>query len=202
MFITIDGPDGTGKTTLARGLVESLQAKGIPAVYTCEPTGSVLGQHIREILRKGGYELSRLTELFTEDRAQHIRDFIEPHCRQGEVVVCDRYKYSTVCYQHLQGEPVERLLSLNGGFMAPDLPVILCANDAGLLLRRIGQRGLGSDLFESRKTIEESIQLYQKMPDYFPEEHFFSIDAALPQQEAACLLLKEVLNRLSSGSEN
>ncbi len=196
MFITIDGPDGTGKTTLAHALAERLQAQGIPAVYTCEPTDSELGQHIQVILRKGGYELSRLTELFTEDRARHIRDFIEPHSRQGEVVICDRYKYSTICYQHLQGEPVERLLRLNGGFLPPDLPVILYAEDAGLLLERIGRRGLGTDLFESKKTIEESIRLYRKMPEYFPREQFFYLDATLPREKAVSLLLEEVLKRL------
>ena len=201
MFITIDGPDGTGKTTLARQLAERLQAAGIPAAYTCEPTGSKLGQHIREILRKGGYELSRLTDLFVEDRAEHIRDFIQPRCLRGAVVICDRYKYSTLCYQHLQGEPIARLLELNKGFLAPDLPVILLSEDAGLLLERICQRGQGSDLFESRRTIEQSIAIYRQMPAYFPEENFLYLNAACPPEETADQLEAKILGMLEKPQE-
>ncbi|MCI8623453.1 MAG: dTMP kinase [Provencibacterium sp.] len=198
MFITIDGPDGTGKTTLAHKLAENLQAQGLPAVYTCEPTDSELGRRIRTILREGGCELGRLTDLFVEDRAGHIRSFIEPCCRQGQLVICDRYKYSTICYQHLQGEPIERLLERNRNFLAPDLAVILCTNDAGLLLERIGRRGLGADLFESRKTIENSIALYRRMPEFFPEENFHYIDSKLPLEETAAQLSELIRQNFSA----
>lgn len=201
MFITIDGPDGTGKTTLARQLADRLQAAGIPAAYTCEPTDSALGQHIREILREGGYELSRLTDLFVEDRAEHIRDFIRPRCRRGDVVICDRYKYSTLCYQHLQGEPIARLLALNAGFLAPDLPVILLAEDADLLLERINRRGQGSDLFESRRIIQRSIEIYRQMPCYFPEEDFLYLNAALSPEETAGQLETKILEMLGKVKE-
>lgn len=177
MFITIDGPDGTGKTTLAKRLESSLRENGNPAIYTSEPTNSPKGKHIRQILRNGGEELQRLTELFVEDRADHIRDFIFPQSIQGKVVICDRYKYSTVCYQHLQGEPIDRLIELNKKFISPDIAFILLADDPAVLMDRIGERGNARDLFETQEILKKSISLYSKMNVFYPEDHIIFVNA-------------------------
>lgn len=193
MFITIDGPDGTGKTTVARALTDRLTALGKRCVFTAEPTDSALGQKIRRLL-KNGASPAEMTALFVQDRAEHIRDFISPRSQSGEIVVCDRYKYSTVCYQYLQGEPLERLLELNGKFLSPDLAVILTARNAEVLLRRIGQRGKDRDFFETGETLEKALSLYQDMERFYPQERFLFLDAEQPVEKS----VSTILDRLPS----
>lgn len=196
MFITIDGPDGTGKTTLAKGLAQALISDEIPAVYTSEPTDTKLGKYIRKVLREGGADLPRLTELFIEDRANHIQDFILPQSRRGKVVICDRYKYSTVCYQHLQGEPISRLIDLNKPFVSPDIAFILMVNSPDVLLNRIGSRGKERDLFETRSFMEKSIQLYSKMKSFYPKDNIILIDAEQTPEEILSAIKAHVIRKL------
>jgi dTMP kinase len=176
MFITIDGPDGVGKTTLAHLLVKKLAPR--PAVYTSEPTKSRLGQKIRRILKSGNAEeLAGLTRLFLKDRAQHLCNFILPQLRRGKIVVCDRYKYSTIVYQSLQGESTQELIALNQAFQKPDLAFILYTDRVDVLVERVNRRRKGTDLFETRETIEKTIALYRNMPQYYPDENIVMICA-------------------------
>lgn len=191
MFITIDGPDGTGKTTVAQALTERLTGLGRRCVFTAEPTDSPLGQKIRRLL-KSGASPSEMTALFVQDRAEHIRDFISPRSQSGEIVVCDRYKYSTVCYQHLQGEPLERLLELNSRFLSPDLAVILTTADVGVLLRRIGRRGKERDFFETQETQEKALRLYRDMERFYPAEQFLFLDAERPVETTVSAILQRL----------
>ena len=177
MFITIDGPDGTGKTTLSNQLVHRLNQLGLPAVYTSEPTASPLGKRIRQILHDGGADAAMLTELFVQDRGEHLEGFILPSVKEGQTVVCDRYKYSTVCYQHLQGEPIERLVALNRPFPSPDIAFILNVDSPDILLDRIAKRGLETEIFEKRPIISKTIELYRQMPDFYPDDNIISINA-------------------------
>lgn len=192
MFITIDGPDGTGKTTVAKALLPKLEAWGLPCVFTAEPTDTALGRHIRTLLREGA-AAGEMTALFVRDRAEHIRDFILPQTGAGRTVICDRYKYSTVCYQHLQGEPLETLLELNSAFLSPDLAVILTAERAQVLLDRIGRRGGERDLFENRAVLERAIALYRDMERFYPAERFLYLDALRPVEETVAEIEKAVM---------
>lgn len=191
MFITIDGPDGTGKTTVAKALAALLESRGVSCVLTAEPTGTALGRHIRELL-KAGAPAGEMTELFVRDRAAHIRDFILPQTQAGLTVVCDRYKYSTVCYQHLQGEPLETLLERNSAFLSPDLAVILTARRAQVLLERIGRRGGDRDFFETGAVLDRAIALYREMEQYYPTERFLYLDAERPVEETAEAIYRAV----------
>lgn len=192
MFVTIDGPDGTGKTTVAQALVQRLKARGIPCVFTAEPTDTALGLEIRALLKSGEVSPAEMTELFVRDRDAHVKQFLLPHLRAGETVVCDRYKYSTVCYQHLQGEPLERLLALNGAFPAPDLSVVLTVKDVGLLLERIGLRGGGKDFFETEAVLEQAIALYREMERFYPQERFLYLDAGQPPEASLTAILERL----------
>ena len=192
MFITFDGADGTGKSTLARALVARLntQPGEDRVVYTCEPTHMELGRHIREVLQ-GKYpeEQDRLTEYFVEDRRLHNLEIAE-QLQAGQTVVCDRYRYSTVVYQHLQGERIERLIELNRDFMAPDYAFILTAQSVDVLLERIGIRNEAKELFETAETLKKALELYDHMKDYFPEDNIILLDAALPTEENVERILK------------
>ena len=178
MFIAIDGPDGVGKTTVARKLVQRLKEAGKGAVYTAEPTQLHTGREIRRILQQGTpAEQAGLAELFIEDRRQHLRYEIAPRLAKGVFVVCDRYKYSTISYQQLQGDnDVEELVRMNSEFRVPDFAFIINAASADVLLGRIEHRAAEKEIFEDRDTQEAVMQIYREMKTaYFPDENIIEI---------------------------
>lgn len=102
MFITFEGVEGSGKSTQAQLLAETLTHLGHQVSLTREPGWGKLGELIRKvILDERDLELDPFVELclFCADRAQHVRDFIKPKLQAGEIVICDRYFDSTVVYQ-------------------------------------------------------------------------------------------------------
>ena len=205
MFVTIDGPDGTGKTTIAKAVVELLKLQGIPAAYTSEPTDSMIGKRIRKILKNGSEEEQKqLTGLFIQDREWHIKNVIEPLLKSEKVVVCDRYKYSTICYQHLQGESIAELLEMNKRFPSPDLSIIFDVSDVDILVDRIIRRGLAKECFETSSNLEKSIQIYSNMPKYYPSENIVYIHSEGNVDEIAKEALSCVLENFlpSIGSES
>ena len=192
MFITIDGPDGSGKTSLARLVAQKFSLR-CDAVYTAEPTDSPLGREIRRILKSGTKEEQlTLTDLFVRDRESHINDFIIPELEKGKIVVCDRYKYSTVCYQQLQGIDVSRLIDLNKGFLKPDYAFILSVDDADVLVKRIIDRNEEKDFFETKALIKQTIKIYNKMKQYFSDENIIMIDATKPMDEKADIIIAAI----------
>lgn len=102
LFVTFEGPDGSGKTTQAKMLVEFLQAHGTPVIYTREPGGTEISEQIREvILSTRNKSMRSETEvlLFSAARAQIVDQVIRPALAEGKIVVCDRYYDSTLAYQ-------------------------------------------------------------------------------------------------------
>lgn len=189
MFIVLDGPDGTGKSTLAKALVSALPG----AIYTAEPTDSPTGRHIRALLKDADNHQTAMLPLFLQDRQEHIRDMILPCYRRGETVVCDRYKYSTVCYQWLQGAKLRTLVQSNKGFLSPDITFLLYTSNTDLLLERIGTRGQTRDTFESSRSLKAVCRLYRRMPMLFPEEKF----VFLPAERSTDEMLKQCLDALA-----
>src|SRR5262245_37850373 len=101
-FITLEGGEGTGKSTLARGLGEALRAEGVGVVLTREPGGAPGADAIRALLVSGEAERWSATEealLFAAARLNHLTHTIRPAIERGDWVVCDRYYDSTRAYQ-------------------------------------------------------------------------------------------------------
>ena len=101
-FITMEGPEGGGKSTQAGLLAEALRASGYDTLFTREPGGSPIGDQIREVLTAfENTSMHPTTEflLFSASRAQHVRQIIQPHLKQGGIVVSDRYFHSSLAYQ-------------------------------------------------------------------------------------------------------
>ncbi len=100
-FITIEGPEGSGKSTLTKGIIEFLKNKGYEVVYSREPGGTGVGESIRDILLTSSKEMDPMTEvfLFLAARRENVSKNILPALRDGKVVVCDRYTDSTSAYQ-------------------------------------------------------------------------------------------------------
>lgn len=100
LFISMEGGDGSGKSTQSRALQEWLEGLGYEVVMTREPGGTELGQHIRELLLHGDEVAPRAEALlFAADRAHHVATKIRPALARGAVVISDRYLDSSVAYQ-------------------------------------------------------------------------------------------------------
>src|SRR3954454_7861279 len=115
-FITLEGPDGAGKSTQARRLVERIAATGRDVVLTREPGGTALGERIRDVLMHapaGSHDALSDALLFNAARARQVSEVIRPALERGAIVVCDRFSDSTLAYQGFGGGvPIERLRAL------------------------------------------------------------------------------------------
>ena len=132
MFITLEGPDGSGKTTQIDLLAEHLRGLGQDVLITREPGGTSIGDQIRTVLHDvKNVEMASETEflLYSASRAQHVREVIRPHLARGGTVLCDRFADSSMAYQGYGRElELDEIRSITqfatGGFM-PDLTVYL-----------------------------------------------------------------------------
>jgi dTMP kinase len=132
MFITFEGIEGSGKSTQAKLLKEFLELKGYTVTLTREPGWGALGKLIRRmILEERELELDPIAELclFCADRAQHVKDFIIPKLKDGQIVICDRFYDSTIVYQgyarRLDLTLVKRLAKASALEVHPKLTVLL-----------------------------------------------------------------------------
>lgn len=132
MFITLEGPEGSGKTSHIPYLVEYLREKGHTVFPTREPGGTSIGEQIREVIHDlKNVEMHPRTEtlLYQAARAQIVEQVIKPRLADGEIVISDRYYDSTIAYQgygHQQDlEQVRSLVKYATGGLVPDLTVLL-----------------------------------------------------------------------------
>jgi dTMP kinase len=132
MFITLEGPEGSGKTSHIPHLVEFLREKGYTVFPTREPGGTSIGEQIREVIHDlKNAEMHPHTEtlLYQAARAQIVEQVIRPRLAVGEIVLSDRYADSTIAYQgygHQQDlEQVRGLIRYATGGLVPDLTILL-----------------------------------------------------------------------------
>lgn len=143
MFITFEGIDGTGKTTVAKAIAERL--KGLPIHLTSEPTKTPLGDMIRKEILSGSHPV-HTTFLFLADRVTHSQD-IHNRLLKGDIVICDRYHDSTIAYQGVllseimgKEKAFSYLEEMWEFFLKPDA-TILFVSDPVKAIHRIGTRG-------------------------------------------------------------
>ncbi len=132
MFITFEGPEGSGKSTQVRLLVEWLEERGLPVLATREPGGTAIGDAVREVLLDVRHtEMRPRTEvlLFSAARAQLVSEVIRPFLAEGGIVVSDRYVDSTLAYQGyghgLDLEVLRQISEFAIGGLWPDLTIYL-----------------------------------------------------------------------------
>lgn len=152
-FVTIEGIEGAGKSTLAEALALHFGGMGCEVVVTREPGGTPIGDAIRRLLLSDGKEMSARTELllFEAARAQHVDELIRPALGRGEVVICDRFADSSLAYQgHARGFSHSGVQALNDfatKAIRPDVTILLdLPAEVGLArqkgLDRISSEGL------------------------------------------------------------
>ncbi len=147
-FLTVEGPEGAGKTTQSRLLVQHLRGAGHTVVHTREPGGTIIGEQIRALLLDPRHrEMAPRTEmlLFAASRAQLVAEVIVPALAQGAIVVCERYVDASVAYQGVgRGLGVDAVREVNAeatGGLSPDLTLLLDVDPAAGLHRAHGASG-------------------------------------------------------------
>ena len=151
VLITVEGVEGSGKSTQCRRLAERLRARDLEVVLTSEPDGTALGAAIRGLFETEGPAPTPLCQvfLFMAARQQHVAQVIRPAIARGAVVISDRYVDATMAYQGFgQGVELETIRDLNAlatGGVLPDLTLVLDL-DPAVGMSRIGGRRL--DAFE------------------------------------------------------
>ena len=144
MFITLEGPEGSGKTSHIPPLVDYLREKGHIVFPTREPGGTSIGEQIREVIHDlKNVEMHPRTEtlLYQAARAQIVEQVFKPRLQAGEIVISDRYYDSTIAYQgygHQQDlDQVRALVKYATGGLVPDLTVLLAVDvEEGLRRKR------------------------------------------------------------------
>jgi len=149
-FITLEGPEGAGKTVLARRLAEALEGRGHTVRLTREPGGTPLGERGRGLLLErssGDLVIDARADalLFNAARAQLVAEVIRPALEAGEIVLCARFADSTLAYQgYGAGLPIDQLRAIADvatGGLAPDLTILLDVNpELGLRRKAPGAR--------------------------------------------------------------
>lgn len=156
MFITFEGPEGSGKSTQLPALADYLQEIGHDVICTREPGGTDIGNQIREVLmRMDNTGLHPRTEilLFLAARAQLVEEVINPSLAQGKIVLCDRYGDSTLAYQGyghgLDLDTLRAMLQFATGGLKPDLTILLDVDvPTGLKRKKIIEEWNRLDAFE------------------------------------------------------
>ena len=170
MFITLEGIEGSGKTTQIPNIVEYLRGKGHDCVVTREPGGTKIGQKIRAILLDpDSVDLDPLSELllYTADRAQHLHEIVYPSLKKGKTVLCDRYFDATVVYQGFaRGLDINLINGLHKMVLddlKPDLTILLDLPVNMGLSRAWEQIDNGSRTGRETRFEEEQLDFHEKV---------------------------------------
>jgi dTMP kinase len=152
MFITFEGPDGSGKTTQVQQTVVYLRSKGYDVLLTREPGGTVIGDQIREVLHNlentAMHPRAELL-LYNASRAQLVEEVIRPQLATGGLVVCDRFYDSTLAYQGyghgLDLEALRTIIVFATGGLRPDMTIYLDISPEDGLQRRLSAVAQGEE---------------------------------------------------------
>lgn len=127
VFIVFEGIDGSGKDTHIKLLSEELRQQGQSVLETAEPSGNEVGALLRRYQRKSGKRLPAETEalLYTADRYEHVRNIVEPALKKGQIVMSNRYFYSTLAYQGAMGVDLDWIREMNRFAPKPDAAILL-----------------------------------------------------------------------------
>lgn len=194
MFVTFEGPDGSGKSTQVERLRERLEAEGREVVAVREPGGTELGEGIRALLLHGPH-MTPWAEaaLYAAARAELVEEVIAPALERGADVLCDRYVDSSLAYQGIaRGLGVERVLELNmPGIrgLLPDRTFVL-ALEADESARRVGGSPdrIEREGDEFRRRVEGA---YLELAGRYPER-IVTLDGTLPPGELADRIYAEL----------
>ena len=204
-FITLEGIEGSGKTTQAAILADALRLRGNQVMVTREPGGTHAGEFIRAIFLDSSISLEVTAELLLvlADRAQHVREKLRPALDAGQIVISDRYSDSTIAYQGygrgLDLKLVHDLNRLASDGITPDLTIVLdCPPEIGLERSKARAEGAirARDRFEG-----EQIEFHRRVRDGFraiardEPSRVVLLDSAQETSDVSAAILHLVLER-------
>ncbi len=204
MFITLEGPEGSGKTTAVEAAVKALEEKGYQIVRTREPGGTPIAEQIRNvILDKENTNMDPRTEalLYAASRRQHLVEKVWPALKEGKIVICDRYLDSSLAYQGgARGLGVDNILNVNLFATENTWP------DLTLLFDITPEEGLKRIAANANREVNrldlEKLEFHHKVRDTFLElarrypDRFVIIDASKSREEVAKATLDAIMSRL------
>ena len=200
IFITIDGPNASGKTSLAEILSIRLEMQGVRVVLTKQPSASILGKFVRdaEAFCKG----QAYAHLIAADRYWHIEQEVLPALNEGKVVVCARYVESSLVLQRLDGLQMELIWEINRNVLVPDLSVILRV-PARVLATRLKER-LSRSRFEKEHDRHAEVQLYEDSATFLSVRGFnvMSLENAESSLDENANLLLPLISDLIQSKEH
>lgn len=185
-FIVFDGLDGSGQSTQAKLLNDFLINEGREVVLTKEPTlDSETGKRIKEVLdKRSEMDAGELQELFAKDRKEHLENTIIPALKEGKIVICDRYFFSSFAFGKASGLDLDWLIKINDEFLLPDLTFILKVSPE-ICMERIDKRnfetGKERTLFEEKEKLEKTWEVYQNLPSMFNNIHLIEGERPIPE---------------------
>ena len=205
MFITLEGPDGSGKSSQVPVLAEAIRQAGYDLVVTREPGGTEIGDQVRQIimdLKNTGMFPHTEILLFQASRAQLVREVIRPNLEAGKVVLCDRYADATLAYQGYGHETdqleLRRVVEYATGGLKPDLTLYLDIEaEKGLRRKGKGDEWNRLDAYEvefHERARAGYLELIAQEP-----ERWVVIDAGQSVEQIQEDLKRVVLERLRAG---
>lgn len=204
MFITFEGPEGAGKTTVLEAIVQRLTADGIDVLSTREPGGIRISEKIRSIILDNEHqEMDSKTEalLYAAARRQHLVEKIQPALAVGKIVLCDRFIDSSLAYQGFaRGLGINEVMSINAFAIDRQMPNLTIYFDLEpeIGLQRIAQ----NDHREENRLDNESIKFHEKVCEGYRllreqfSDRIVSIDASLPIEQVIENVWKIVRSRV------
>ena len=186
IFIVVDGIDGSGKSEIVKMLHNYLfsKHKRYRILTTREPTHGIYGNQIRKMLGKEKNPESsskKLMDMFIKDRQEHLKNTIKPFLKKSNeheinIVLCDRYYYSTIAFQGAQGLDVKELIDKNKKFVKPDIAFILDAEPSEAL-KRIEYRQ--KEKFEQLEFMKKIREIFLRLPKLL-KDNIRIIDSGKP----------------------
>lgn len=198
-FITFEGPDGSGKTTVAKLVVEKLKEKGYEVVHTREPGGIDIAEQIRNvILNPNNTAMDSKTEalLYAASRRQHLVEKVIPAMKEGKIVICERFIDSSLAYQGwARGLGIDEVLEMNKFAIEdlfPSLTIYLDIDEEEGL-RRVNTRGIDKDRLDS-----ESVSFHHKVVEGYKKaiERFKERIAIVDASKTIDEVVEESLNKI------
>jgi len=192
-FICIEGVDGSGKTTQAKRLVKNLRRRGFDAVYTTEPSTGKVGKLIRSFVldRDKRVPIALEALLFAADRVDHVENVVKPLLKQGKIVVCDRYVYSTLAYQGAAGLSLDWIERINRFALKPHLALFIDV-PTDVVVKRLKRK---RTVMETKRNQEKVREVYLKMVQ---EQRLMLVDGDKPVSRVGKKVLEIVLGRLKT----
>lgn len=204
IFITFEGPEGAGKTTVIKELYKRLEDKGLDVILTREPGGIRIAEKIREIILDNDHqEMDAKTEalLYAAARRQHLVENVLPALKDGTIVLCDRFVDSSLAYQgYARGLGIDEVLSINEfaiGDRMPDLTIFFDIKPE-LGLARIA----ANDKREENRLDKESIHFHESVYEGYQElikrysNRIQVTDASLSKEEVTENVWKIICSQL------